>query len=80
MIPDGGTPVFNPYTVAHRQGFIDAMAALDYELVDSWTKPKILDVPFHPECRLEAYTGLYFRLRGGDTTAAASGPARTPCA
>jgi len=57
-------PAFCPYNVAHRQTFIDGLTAMGYELIDSWTSPRRLDVPFHPECRLEHYSGLYLRLSG----------------
>jgi len=53
---------FCPYSVAGRAGFVDGMLALGYRLVDSWEKPRSLDVPFHPECHVETYSGLYFRL------------------
>ncbi|MDR6871812.1 putative methyltransferase (TIGR04325 family) [Bosea sp. BE125] len=54
---------FCPYSVAERDGFIDGMLTLGYQLVDSWEKPRSLDVPFHPECHVETYSGLYFRLK-----------------
>ena len=54
---------FCPYSVAERAGFINGMLALGYQLVDSWEKPRSLDVPFHPECHVETYSGLYFRLK-----------------
>jgi len=53
---------FCPYTVPARASFIESLHALGYELVDSWEKPRSLDVPFHPECHVETYSGLYFRL------------------
>jgi putative methyltransferase (TIGR04325 family) len=61
---DGRSPVFCPYTVAHHGQLVAEMEALGYEVVDSWEKPRALDVPLHPECRLDAYAGLYFRFGG----------------
>ncbi len=55
---------FCPYTVAHRQTFIDGMHALGYELVDDWQLERSLEVPFEPWSAVESYSGLYFRLRG----------------
>lgn len=62
VITRTGQVSFCPYGVAGRTGFIGGMLALGYELVDSWEKPRSLDVPFHPECHVETYSGLYFRL------------------
>ena len=58
-IPDN--PAFCAYTVAERDGFISGIKDLGYELVDSWSQPRVLDVPFHPDCRIDTYSGLYFR-------------------
>jgi putative methyltransferase (TIGR04325 family) len=63
VITRAGQVSFCPYSVPARAGFIGGLLALGYELVDSWEKPRSLDVPFHPECHVETYSGLYFRLR-----------------
>jgi putative methyltransferase (TIGR04325 family) len=63
VITRTGQVSFCPYSVAARACFIDGLLALGYELVDSWEKPRSLDVPFHPGCHVETYSGLYFRLR-----------------
>jgi putative methyltransferase (TIGR04325 family) len=55
-------PVFCPYTIAHRRKLIDAMAAIGYAVVDSWKTKRSLEVPFCPDCRLDFYSGIYFRL------------------
>jgi putative methyltransferase (TIGR04325 family) len=55
-------PAFCGYTVAERSSFINGMQDLGYELVDSWSQPRVLDVPFYPDCRIDTYSGLYFRL------------------
>jgi putative methyltransferase (TIGR04325 family) len=56
---------FCPYMVSHRGRFIEGLAGLGYRLVDSWEKERSLDVPFHPECHVGSYSGLYFRLSDG---------------
>jgi putative methyltransferase (TIGR04325 family) len=55
-------PAFCAYSVAQRGPFVDGLVALGYELVDSWRDGRVLDVPFHPECRVSSYSGLYLRL------------------
>lgn len=64
VITRTGQVSFCPYSVPARADFIGGLLALGYRLVDSWEKPRRLDVPFHPECRVETYSGLYFRLDG----------------
>jgi putative methyltransferase (TIGR04325 family) len=63
VITRTGQVSFCPYSIPARASFIEGLLALGYELVDSWEKPRSLDVPFHPECHVETYSGLYFRLR-----------------
>lgn len=62
VLTRGGGASFCPYTVAGRARFINGLTALGYRLVDDWEKPRSLDVPFHPECHVDSYSGLYFRL------------------
>ncbi len=57
-----GRIAFCPYTVAHRERFIEGLRALGYEQIDAWTKQRAIDVPLRPECHVETYSGLYFRL------------------
>ena len=52
---------FCPYNVAHRATLIEGLTTIGYELVDSWTSPRMLEIPFHPECTLQHYSGLYFQ-------------------
>ena len=54
-------PAFCPYNVAHRQTFIADLTAIGYELVDSWTCDRSLEIPFHPECHVPNYSGLYLK-------------------
>lgn len=65
VITRGRVVAFCPYMVAHRRSFITGLTGLGYRLVDSWEKERSLDVPFHPECHVETYSGLYFRLGEG---------------
>jgi putative methyltransferase (TIGR04325 family) len=57
-------PTFCPYTVAHRDTFMDGMRSLGYELVDEWRHDRSLEVPFCEGTRVDHYSGLYFRWRG----------------
>ena len=54
-------PTFCPYNVAHRQIFIDSLTKIGYELVDSWACDRSLEIPFHPECHVPNYSGLYLK-------------------
>jgi putative methyltransferase (TIGR04325 family) len=56
-------PTFCPYTVAHRETFVNGLAALGYEVVDEWRDDRRLEVPFVDGTRIDHYTGLYFRRR-----------------
>lgn len=58
-----GRIAFCPYTVAHRERFIEGLQALGYEQIDAWTKQRPIEVPLRPECFVDTYSGLYFRLR-----------------
>ncbi|AOO82265.1 methyltransferase, TIGR04325 family [Bosea vaviloviae] len=58
-----GRIAFCPYTVAHRERFIEGLQALGYEQIDAWTKQRPIEVPLRPECYVDTYSGLYFRLR-----------------
>jgi putative methyltransferase (TIGR04325 family) len=55
--------VFCPYVVTSRSVLINLFAEKGYELVDTWKIPRVLDVPFFPECHIDFYSGLYFRLK-----------------
>jgi putative methyltransferase (TIGR04325 family) len=57
-----GGPVTYPQYVFNRQEYLNGIANLGYELVDSWDCHDFsCIVPFHPEKSVRAYTGLYFR-------------------
>jgi putative methyltransferase (TIGR04325 family) len=54
---------YNPYRVLDRRAFVDGLSRLGYRLVDSWENPGFSCViPYHPECTVDGYTGLYLRL------------------
>jgi putative methyltransferase (TIGR04325 family) len=60
--PGGGIA---PYHVFNRLAFIDSVSSQGYELVDNWSNPDVaMDIPFHPEKRIESFSGLYFRSIG----------------
>lgn len=40
-----GRIAFCPYTVAHRERFIEELQALGYEQIDAWTKQRPIEVP-----------------------------------
>lgn len=53
-----------PYRVTAALPLIDAMQARDYDLVDRWISlERNLQVPFHPDARVDGYSGFYFRRR-----------------
>ena len=57
-----GGPVAYPQYVFNRQAYLNGIANLGYELVDSWDCQNFsCNVPFHPEKSVRAYSGLYFR-------------------
>jgi putative methyltransferase (TIGR04325 family) len=51
-----------PYKVQNRSKFIDALALMCYELVDSWKIQHSFSIPFHPERHVHNYHGFYFQL------------------
>jgi putative methyltransferase (TIGR04325 family) len=57
-------PALCPYRIFHRETFVHSVEALGYELVDSWKNPDFTCyIPFHSVRDLDAFTGLYFRLK-----------------
>ncbi len=53
--------VYSPYRIFNRQEFLNSLESIGYRLVDSWTKPRYLRVPGHPDKVLNYYSGFYFR-------------------
>lgn len=50
-----------PYKIQNRGEFITSLTALGYELIDSWQYDRTCYIPFHPDRRVTAYYGFYFR-------------------
>jgi putative methyltransferase (TIGR04325 family) len=63
IVKRSGRIAFCAYTVAHRERFIQRLQALGYVQVDAWEKQRPVEVPLHPECYVETYAGIYFRLK-----------------
>jgi putative methyltransferase (TIGR04325 family) len=51
-----------PYKIQNRTQFLADLAALGYDLIDSWQIDRTCHIPFHPDCFVEAYYGFYLRL------------------
>jgi putative methyltransferase (TIGR04325 family) len=51
-----------PYKIQNRQALIDSLRRLGYEIQDSWRKARAIEIPFHPECDVDCFHGIYFRL------------------
>jgi putative methyltransferase (TIGR04325 family) len=50
-----------PYRLFNRAEFLDEIRGFGYRLVDAWESPDVrCELPFHPEYRIEAYSGFYF--------------------
>lgn len=53
---------FCPYRFFNRDGFVAALQALGYEVLDTWSNPeKSARIPFEQGCEVAAYSGLYLR-------------------
>jgi putative methyltransferase (TIGR04325 family) len=60
-LQNGGL-VSYPVQVSNREGFIQSLQAIGYELVDFWRNPaEPVAVPFHPEFNSLCFSGLYMR-------------------
>lgn len=54
-----------PYHIRNEQGFIDAMGAIGYAVVDRWKcMQNSTHIPLHPERTLDYFHGFYFRRDG----------------
>jgi putative methyltransferase (TIGR04325 family) len=57
-------PALAPYRITNREEFLQSMANLDYELMDSWENPEFgCYIPFHPDHSVRAFSGMYLRQR-----------------
>jgi putative methyltransferase (TIGR04325 family) len=55
---------YHPYAVFNRAEMVRGFEALGYEVLDAWEVPGLsCTVPFHPECEVRRYSGLYLRRR-----------------
>ncbi len=62
-------PALAPYRVANRAEFLQSAYDLGYELVDSWDNPEFgCYIPFHPDHSVRAFSGLYLRQKGLQTS------------
>jgi putative methyltransferase (TIGR04325 family) len=55
--------VYCPYRIFNRTELVESIEREGYRLVDSWSKPRRVHVPGHPEKNFDGYSGLYFRRR-----------------
>jgi putative methyltransferase (TIGR04325 family) len=65
-LQNGGLVCY-PQHVFNREQYIDAIANLDYVLVDSWGCGDSSVIPFHPD-KTHSYSGLYFSDKRGRGT------------
>lgn len=49
---------YNPYRVFNRAGLVSALERHGYVLRDSWRTERSLEVPLHPERRVDSYQGF----------------------
>lgn len=54
---------FTPYQIFSLDSLFDQLRSLGYEVVDQWSFPREIDVPFHPELCVSNYHGFYLRLQ-----------------
>jgi putative methyltransferase (TIGR04325 family) len=54
----------SPARILSRNVLMQSMEEAGYEEIDEWTVPDLhFNVPLHPECSANYYSGFYFRLR-----------------
>lgn len=55
-----------PYRITSAKGLVDELQALGYSVLDRWiSHERHLDVPFHPEARIDGYSGFVFSREAG---------------
>jgi putative methyltransferase (TIGR04325 family) len=52
-----------PYRVFSPKDLISDLSALGYSLIDEWHRPRKLEIPFHPEAKVDYYSGYYFKKK-----------------
>lgn len=50
-----------PYHVHSLADLIPSIEKAGYSLVDQWKNKRLLEIPYHPNNKVEAYFGFYFR-------------------
>lgn len=53
--------VYCPYRIFNRGELVDAIEKEGYRFVDSWSKPRPVHIPGHPDKSFTGYCGLYFQ-------------------
>lgn len=57
-------PALSPYRISNREEFLQSLAELNYELIDSWENPEFgCYIPFYPDHSLRAFSGMYLRQK-----------------
>lgn len=53
-----------PYHIHSLNTLVPAIEALGYTLKDRWKNNRLIEIPYHPKHRVDAYVGFYFQKRG----------------
>ncbi|HWF66319.1 MAG TPA: methyltransferase, TIGR04325 family [Acidobacteriaceae bacterium] len=57
-------PALAPYRIANREEFLQSLADLNYEVIESWENPEFgCSIPFYPDHSLRAFSGMYLRQK-----------------
>ena len=49
-----------PYHVFSESSWVKGLEEQGYRLVDRWSQPRAIEIPFHRNLRVQAYRGFYF--------------------
>lgn len=49
-----------PYKIYNRETFINSLLSMGYQLEDSWSIERRVEIPKHPECHVATYDGFCF--------------------
>lgn len=52
-----------PYHIHSLATVVPAIEALGYTLKDQWKNKRLIEIPYHPQHRVDAYFGFYFQKR-----------------
>lgn len=50
-----------PYRIYSKESLVKGLESSGYELVDQWKNPRQIEIPYHPEKKVDGYCGFYFR-------------------